>query len=261
MVFWHIRILHRDKKSGSTSYSYEMDLSENDVRTFAKQFQLGKGVFYGGRWIDPFDIVEVLIYQTEEHSSSYETSQTSEMVAIFTQKKGMAVTRQFISKPPERKIQEVKKVPKLPNMSRNIFIVHGRDTAPAFELARILKNLKLKPIILSEQPSGSRTIIEKLEKYSNVGYAFVILTPDDVGGLANRKEGLEQRARQNVILEFGYFTGLLGRDRVACLYKGDIELPSDMLGVVYIQFNKSVKEVYWYIIKELRAVGYTVELP
>jgi len=260
MVFWHIRILYQDKKSGSTTYSYEMDLSEDDIRTFAKQFQQGENVFYGGRWIDPFDIIEVLICQTEEHSSGYETSQMSGSVAVFTQKKGMAVTRQFISKPPERKTQEIKKVPKLPSISKNIFVVHGRDTTPAFELARILENLKLKPIILAEQPSGSRTIIEKLEKYSNVGYAFVLLTPDDVGRLANEKKELEWRARQNVILEFGYFIGILGRDRVACLYKGDIELPSDMLGVVYIQFNKSVEEIYRYIIRELRAVGYTFDL-
>lgn len=260
MVFRHIRILYQDKKSGSTTYSYETDSSEDDVKTFAKQYQQGKNVFFGGRWIDAFDILEVLIYQTEEHSSIYETPQTSRNVAIFNQKKGMDVTRQFVLTPPERKMKKVRAVPKQPDISENIFIVHGRDTSPAFELARVLEGLKLKPIILSEQPSGSRTIIEKLEKYSDVGYAFVILTPDDVGGLADTREESKSRARQNVILEFGYFTGILGRDRVACLYKGDIELPSDMLGVAYIQFNRSVKEVYWYIIKELRAVGYTLEL-
>ena len=179
---------------------------------------------------------------------------------IFTQKKGMAVTRQFISKPPEREAPKAEKVPKLPSISENIFIVHGRDTAPAIELARLLESLKLKPIILSEQPSGSRTIIEKLEKYSDVGFAFVILTPDDIGGLTNREQNLKPRARQNVILEFGYFVGLLGRDRLCCLYKGEIELPSDMFGVVYVQFNKSIKEVYWYIVRELTAVGYSLEL-
>lgn len=261
MAFWHIRILSRDKKSGSTSYSYEMDLSEDDVRTFAKQVQHGENAFFGGRWIDPFDVIEVLIYQTEEHSSSFETSQTSPNAEIFFRKKGMNVTRQYISGPPKPKVQEDEKEPKLPKMSDNVFIVHGRDTGSAVELARILEDLKVNPIILSEQASGSRTLIEKLEKYSDVGFAFVILTPDDVGRLSASRSDLKYRARQNVILEFGYFMGLLGRDRVCCLYTGDIELPSDMLGVVYVQFNKSVKEVYWYIVKELKAVGYTIELP
>ncbi len=261
MAFWHIRILYRDRKSGSTSYSYEMDLCEDDVRTFAKQLQQGQNAFFGGRWIDPFDVIEVLIYHTEEHSSSFETAQTSAGSEIFSQKKGMNVTRQYISEPPKLKVEEARKVSKLPRMSENVFIVHGRDVGSASELARILEELKLKPIILSEQASGSRTIMEKLEKYSDVGYAFVILTPDDVGGLANSRSDMKHRARQNVILEFGYFMGLLGRDRVCCLYKGDIELPSDMLGVVYVQFNQSLKEVYWYIIRELKAVGYTIELP
>lgn len=261
MAFSHVRILHRDEKSGSTSYSYEMDLCEEDVRIFAKQLRQGENVFFGGRWINPFDVVEVLIYQTEEHSNSFETPQTSASSEIFSQKKGMNVTRQYVSEPPKLKGKEIEKVPKLPKMSENVFIVHGRNVGSATELAGILEGLKLKPIILSEQASGSRTIIEKLEKYSDVGYAFVILTPDDVGGLANSRLDLKNRARQNVILEFGYFMGLLGRDRVCCLYKGDIELPSDMLGVVHVQFNQSLKEVYWYIIKELRAVGYAIELP
>jgi predicted nucleotide-binding protein len=238
-----------------------MDLCEDDARTFAKQLIHGENAFFGGRWINPFDVVEVLIYQTEEHSSNFETAQASASSEIFAQKKGMNVTRQFITEPPKLKVKEAGKIPNLPNMSENVFIVHGRDFGSATELARILEGLKLKPIILSEQASGSRTIIEKLEKYSDVGYAFVILTPDDVGGLASSRSNLKNRARQNVILELGYFMGLLGRDRVGCLYKGDIELPSDMLGVVRVQFNQYLKEVYWYIIKELKAVGYTIELP
>lgn len=256
MVFWHIRILFQDKKSGSTTYSYEMDLSEDNVKTFAKQYQGEETVFYGGRWLDPLNISEVLIYQTEEHSSTYETPEMTGSVAIFTQQKGMPITRNYIFKQPKPQKQ---KVPNIPSISKNIFIVHGRDTASAHELARILTELKLNPIMLSEQPSGSLTIIEKLEKYSNVGYAFVLLTPDDVGRLSS-EQYLKSRARQNVLLEFGYFIASLGRDRVACLYKGDVELPSDMHGVAYVQFNKSVKEIYWYIIKELKAVGYSIDL-
>jgi len=67
---------------------------------------------------------------------------------------------------------------------------------------------------------------------------------------------IKHRARQNVILEFGYFIGLLGRDKVCCLYKGDVELPSDMRGIVYIPFSKSVNRVREKIIKELQSAGY-----
>ena len=69
---------------------------------------------------------------------------------------------------------------------------------------------------------------------------------------------MKKQARQNVVLEFGYFMGLLSRDRVCCLYKGDIELPSDMHGIVYIPFKESVSEVKDKIVKELKAAGYNI---
>lgn len=148
--------------------------------------------------------------------------------------------------------------------SKNVFIVHGTSHEPIRELKEMLSNFGLNPIILHEQPSGSRTIIEKLEKYSDVGYAFVILTPDDVGGPSKdrrilRFEGKE-RARQNVVLEFGYFMGFLGRDRVCCLYTGDIELPSDMQGIVYVPFKDSIKELRNTIIKELKEADYEIKI-
>jgi predicted nucleotide-binding protein len=150
--------------------------------------------------------------------------------------------------------------------SDSVFIVHGTDHQPAKELKEILTETGLKPIILHEQAGGSMTIIEKLEKYSNVGYAFVILTPDDVGGNFHGYKGkqmefskLTLRARQNVVLEFGYFIGHLGREKVCCLYKGDIELPSDMHGICYVHFQNSIIEVKATILKELKAAGYQLK--
>ncbi len=173
---------------------------------------------------------------------------------------------------------------------KQIFVVHGTEYQPVRELKAIIEELKIKPIILSEQPSKGMTIIEKLETYSKVGFAFIILTPDDLGltkeNLANVFEMpkeefsmdwvrrfltedldeetsfkyfvkeldlLKDRARQNVILEFGYFIGKLSRQKVCCLYTGNIELPSDMHGVCYLHFNKSVNEIKDAIIEELRA--------
>ena len=160
-----------------------------------------------------------------------------------------------------KKVAEKRNVP----LSNKVFIVHGREHQPMKELKTVLKEFGLNPIVLHEQPSGSRTIVEKLEKYSDVGYSFVILTPDDRGGTYKGKapilgghtlENSYFRARQNVILELGYFIGLLGRDKVCCLYKGDIDLPSDIHGIVYIPFKESVNEVRDMIVKELEAAGY-----
>ena len=68
------------------------------------------------------------------------------------------------------------------SLSRNIFIVHGRDHKQMKELKEMVNKFGLNPIVLHEKASGGLTLPEKLERYSeDIGYAFVILTPDDVG--------------------------------------------------------------------------------
>jgi len=120
---------------------------------------------------------------------------------------------------------------------KRVFVVHGRDTEAKELVARFLERLGLEPIILHEQPNSGRTVIEKFEVHADVGFAVVLLTPDDVGGLATDQKNLNGRARQNVILELGYFIGKLTRRRVCALYKNGVEIPSDYQGVLYLEFD------------------------
>ena len=99
-------------------------------------------------------------------------------------------------------------------------------------LARFLEKIGFDPIILHEQANQGRTIIEKVEAHGDVGFAVVLLTGDDEGRLRGTTE-LHPRARQNVLLELGYFIGRLGWDRVCALKRGDVELPGDFAGVVW----------------------------
>lgn len=124
----------------------------------------------------------------------------------------------------------------LPTSGNEVFIVHGRDDGVKETVARFLEKLGLKATILHEQPSEGQTIIEKLEKYANkAGFAIILLTPDDIGALKDKIENESKpRARQNVVFELGYFMGKLGRERVCPLFKGKIEKPSDIDGVIYI---------------------------
>jgi len=126
-----------------------------------------------------------------------------------------------------------------PAESREVFLVHGHDNEAKEMVARFLERVTLQPIILHEQASGGRTIIEKFEKYSKgVAFAVVLLTPDDEGRSWTPDDAeLQPRARQNVILELGYFMGRLGRTRVCALYKGGVELPSDYQGVLYVELD------------------------
>ncbi|WFU01952.1 nucleotide-binding protein [Rhizobium sp. CB3171] len=136
--------------------------------------------------------------------------------------------------------------------SNKIFIVHGHDDGALNGLARFLEKLKLEVIILKEQPNQGRTIIEKYEaSAAEVGFAVVLLTPDDVGSAVSA-EGQNQRARQNVIFELGYFAGKLGRGRVCLLRKGNVEIPSDLFGIVYTEMDAADgwKQA---LVKELKA--------
>jgi predicted nucleotide-binding protein len=142
----------------------------------------------------------------------------------------------------------------LPNS--NIFLVHGHDDPAREEVARFITRAGLNPIILHEQASGGRTVIEKLEHYSDVGFAVVLLTPDDEGGPAGGP--LQSRARQNVIAELFYFLGKLGRSRVCALRKGDVEIPSDVGGVIYVPVDPHGG---WKtaLLRELEDAGYNLD--
>ena len=140
--------------------------------------------------------------------------------------------------------------------TNEIFVVHGRDHGTKDTVARFLENLGLQPVILHEQPDEGRTIIEKFEEYARTSYAIALLTPDDVGG-RNENE-LQSRARQNVILELGYFLGKLGRNGVCALVKGQVEIPSDYSGALYIPFDETDG---WKLklVGELKSAGFEID--
>ena len=142
--------------------------------------------------------------------------------------------------------------------SERVFVIHGHDEAARQAVARFLKNLELEPIILHEQSSRGRTIIEKFEQHAEVGFVVALLTPDDVGARKGEENNLNPRARQNVIFEFGYLIGKLSRKRVCALVKGNVEKPSDYDGVLCIPLDDSGG---WKmeIIKELKAAGFDVD--
>jgi len=142
-------------------------------------------------------------------------------------------------------------------ISKKVFIVHGHDGEARESVARFLTVIGFEPIILHEQANRGRTVIEKVEANSDIGFAVVILTPDDEGG--RKGEVLEPRARQNVLLELGYFIGRLGRDRVCALKRGTLEIPSDFAGVVWEAMD-SGNGWKLALARELKAAGHQIDL-
>ena len=147
--------------------------------------------------------------------------------------------------------------PLVPTNTR-VFVVHGHKPGPKEAVARCLDTLGLEPIILHEKPNAGRTIIEKFSDYSDVHFAVVLLTADDEGKACGASEGPRSRARQNVVLELGYFLGKLGRSRVCALYESGVEIPSDYQGVLFVPLDVQDKWKF-DLVRELKAAGFDVD--
>lgn len=138
-----------------------------------------------------------------------------------------------------------------------VFIVHGQDDLLKNQVARFIEKLGLKAIILHEQASSGKTIIEKIEEHSNVGFGIILYTPCDIGAKNEKTHNLQPRARQNVVFEHGFLIGKIGRRNVCALVKGNIEKPNDISGVVYISTEEEWK---LSLAKEMRNSGYDIDM-
>lgn len=140
---------------------------------------------------------------------------------------------------------------------RRIFIVHGHDLHFRDQLAELLRKLEFEPVILQEEANKGLTVIEKLERDTErVGFSFLLYTPDDLG---KQRDGVEkERARQNVIFEHGLLIGLLGRERTCAIIKGDLEIPSDIKGMLYEQIG-DIKAEALKIARILKDGGYKID--
>lgn len=137
----------------------------------------------------------------------------------------------------------------------SVFIVHGHDDLAINEVKVFLMKIGFNPIVLREKPNESQTIIEKIEKYTNVGFAIVLYTPCDEGK-AKESSVYKSRARQNVVFEHGYLCAKLGRKYVCAQVKDDVEIPGDLGGVVYTHMNPGWEML---VARELKSAGYTFD--
>lgn len=144
--------------------------------------------------------------------------------------------------------------------NKKVFIVHGHDENSLNELQVILYKFGLNPVVNKERASQGKTLIESLiDDMRECVFGIVLLTPDDYGYSKKQGEdGKQPRARQNVLLEMGMLIGLLGRNKIAVLRKGEIENPTDISGVIYKSYNTNVKEIEDLLRKEFKTAGLNI---
>lgn len=257
------------------------DITEDELLSrYVEPYVYGETIVINGTTVEPTKLWRVKITKSDEsiHSKikeiEYQDSQDRSPYSMLrSPAKWRAidefedVTDKFINVAPGSKKRNPKaKTEKTEDMdSQKVFIVHGHDIELKNDVELFLKSINLDPIVLHRQLDEGMTVIEKFEKHSDVRYAIILLTPDDVGFPVAEKDKSEEertigfRARQNVIFEFGYFVGKLGRKNVCCIYKSSVELPSDLNGLIYKQVNKTVEEVGVFVMKELKNAGLNVK--
>jgi predicted nucleotide-binding protein len=265
-MFYHARVaLKPERAKDSATLAYELDMTREDLVTkIARPFAENKQFLCGGVIVNPPRVQELRFNETQQSSSELAPfinarRRSHNIVSLGPPEReviweGKDITREIIDEVNRPAPKHVETEPTI--LSDRVFIVHGHDERAVDQTELLIRRFGLTPIILRDAPSGGRTVVEKFEAYSNVGCAIVLLTPDDFGG--KDRENLLPRARQNVVWEWGYLVGRLGRQNVICLYKTGVEIPSDLHGLVTIHVSDDIREKADEIRRELTAAGYKI---
>ena len=272
-MFYHVII---KPKSDKYYGEYKTDLTKEQlISRFVEPYEQGLPIVINGKTVQPSDLERITISKSEKTIESFipqikAADQASSVAFIggpsYTyQAIGRAadVTDDFI----EGAIGYKKTLAETESNTEKgkegkptrVFIVHGHDESAQNKAARFVEKLGFEAIILHEKASSGRTIIEKIEHYSDVEFAIVLYTPDDVGNVKSEPDNLNVRARQNVVFEHGYLIGRLGRQNVSALVDGKLELPNDISGVVYISLDEGSA---WQLqlAKEMKQSGYKIDM-
>jgi predicted nucleotide-binding protein len=269
-VFYHARVSCKPTRAKeSPLVGYEYDLSREDLLgKIALPFIRKDQFFCGGAVILPEHVIEVKFSETQQTARELvplieARRRMHGVISISAPEKslvseGRDVTREILDEAVS-KLEEGEKPKQAEEKSDRVFIVHGHDQRAVDQTEILIHRFGLSPIILRNEPNQGNTVIEKFEVHSKVGFAIVLLTPDDVGCIAaTAPAGLQARARQNVIWEWGYLVAKLGRPNVICLYKTGVELPSDLHGLVTINISDDVRDSAEEIRRELVVAGYKI---
>jgi predicted nucleotide-binding protein len=272
-VFYHVILKPKsDKHYGE----YKTDLTKEQlISRFVEPYEQGMPIVINGKTVQPNDLERITISKSERTIESFIPQiKAEDQASSVTFIGGPSYTYQAIGRATDvtddfiegaigykKALTETKSNNEKSKEGQpaRVFIVHGHDESAQNKAARFVEKLGFEAIILHEKASSGRTIIEKIEHYSDVGFAIVLYTPDDVGNVKSESDNLNVRARQNVVFEHGYLIGRLGRQNVSALVDGKLELPNDISGVVYISLDEGCA---WHLqlAKEMKQSGYKIDM-
>jgi len=279
-MYYHVIIETNEKigKNKKNKQIFEFDKTDiNEIKTdIIAPYISGNEFQFDGYFLNPSQIIRIVVKESEKTADqlvkiSYDNLGPG-IIVIIT-KESVINGNKYTNDITKTIFNDVKnnltETPKVKYAQSNhvastiknnkVFIVHGHDDLAKIETARLLSDLDFEPIILHEQASSGKTIIEKIEQYTNVCFAVVLYTPCDKGQKNDNTTALNPRARQNVVFEHGYLIAKLTRKNVCALVKDGVETPNDVSGVVYIPLDDHGAWKY-ALAKEMANSGLTVDL-
>ena len=251
-MFYHLRI----RKNGEKNYKFQYDLDEQKINIISEKYNNNQDFTIGGLRVKKDNICEILILKTNFDVESWLHNEWDKIppgLLIFPKKENLfnSIGNEIVDVTDDMLMHfNITTNANMNNIESNrVFIVHGKNIKIRDEVTSLLKSVKYEPIVAVDKEANGRTIIEQIEKLTEVKKGIVIYTPDDVARLRKRYGGktdqMFYRARQNVIFEHGYLCGKLGRSNVIMLIcydeKKEFDIPSDVKNIVHINYDDNGK--------------------
>ncbi len=269
---YHIYIEYSEPdKSG-----FRFNLSRAElVGGIQEPFAHGEPFWFMGRLLNPIKVVQIVIFWSYQTADQLRLPNHESLIAAKDKKylidnilkgkvKGVYLcTEEFVAVTQKASAQ----APQAPmasapsGMPRRIIVVSGTDETMKQTFTGALRKLGLAAVVMNEEPSQGKKIVDHFADYKDVGFALVLLSPDVYVYPKGEEATKRQRTpRQDVLLMFGFLLGKLGKDKVLAFYREspNFAFPIEFEGVKFTALDDRDS---WKLslIRELTGCGYTVD--
>ena len=246
------------------------------IGKFQEPFANGEPFWFMGHLLNPNKVVKIVIFWSYKTADQLHLPNNESLMTAKDKKylidnvlKGKVIgvyicTEEFVILTPKKSAQALHDQPAVltpSGLPRRIFVVSGTDEIMKQTITGALRKLGLASIVISEEPGGSKKIIDRFADYKDVGFALVLLSPDvyvyPKGEEATKRERVP---KQDVTLMFGFLLGKLGKDKVLAFYREspNFAFPMEFEGVKFTAIDERDSWKHT-LIREFKNCGYTVD--
>ncbi len=266
---YHIYVEYAEPNKSGIRFNVSQ---EELVRTFTSPFNEGKPFWFMGKLLNPHKVAKAAIFWSYQTADKLILPNQENLVVAKDKKyvldnivkgkvKGVYLCTEKFLPPTQKPAAPMQSVKSSSVVRRRVLVVCGTDDKMKHAVTNALIKLQLVPVVMCEEPSQGRKIVERFQDYADVGFAVVLLSPDE--SLYDKDESPTKRKlrpRQDVVFELGFLLGKLGKGNVLVFQRecANFESPADFEGIKVTAFDDRNS---WKLalIRELANSGYSVD--